>query len=168
MIIRTVSLAAGLFGAVVVAQLPELVQQYKQRLGGAIDEVAAIVARFDEDAASNQLKREEALAKLAASPDDLVRRRGEDVKLNVARLDRLLESRRELDEADPIGRLATFFSYADGELLAATLEDFSPAVPTTNEGLLCGVLGFILGWTIIRLPAWPYRRWREMRGRRHA
>ena len=57
MFIRTLSLAAGLFGAVVAAQLPELVQQYNQRLGGAIDEVAAIVSRFDYDAASNSLKR---------------------------------------------------------------------------------------------------------------
>ena len=64
----------------------------------------------------------------------------------------LEESRRELDAADPIGRLATFFSYADGELLAATLEDFRPAVPTTNEGLLCGVLGFILGWSSFVCP----------------
>ena len=86
MFIRTLSLAAGLFGAVVAAQLPELVQQYNQRLGGAIDEVAAIVSRFDHDAASNSLKRDEALAKLAESPDDLVRRRGQDAVMNVARL----------------------------------------------------------------------------------
>jgi len=166
-IIRTVSLAVGLFGAVAAAQLPELVQQYKQRLGGAIDEVSVIVSRFDADAAGNTLSRDEALARLAASPDDLVKRRGQDMVANIARLQSLEDSRRELEDADPIGRLGTFFAYADPQLLAATLDDFQPAVPTTNEGLLCGVLGFIFGWSLIRLPAWPYRRWREMR-KRHA
>ena len=168
MLIRTLSLAIGLLGAILAAQLPELVQQYTQRLGGAIDEVAAIVARFDADALSNNLTRDQAMAALSASNDDLVRRRGEDAAINVDRLENLEASRQELDTADPFGRLASFFSTADGDLLAATIEDFRPAVPTTPEGLICAVLGFLFGWCIIRLPAWPYRRWQEMKQRRHA
>jgi hypothetical protein len=168
MLVRTLSLAVGLFIAVLAAQLPELVQQYNQRLGGAIDEVSTVVARFDADAASNNLTRDQAMAALAASNDDLVRRRGEDAAINIDRLRNLEASRRELDTADPIGRLASFLSYADGDLLAATIEDFRPAVPTTAEGLICALLGFLFGWCAIRLPAWPYRRWQEMKQRRHA
>jgi hypothetical protein len=168
MVIRTLSLAVGLLGAILAAQLPELVQQYKQRLGGAIDEVAAIVARFDADAASNNLTRDQAVAALAASNDDLVRRRGEDAAINVDRLQNLEQSQVELEAADPFGRLASFLSYADGDLLAATVEDFRPAVPTTAEGLICAVLGFLFGWCLIRIPAWPYRRYQEMKQRRHA
>lgn len=168
MLIRTLSLAVGLLGAILAAQLPELVQQYTQRLGGAIDEVAVIVGRFDADAASNNLTRDQAMAALKASNDDLVRRRGEDAAINIDRLQNLEASRQELETPDPFGRLAGFFSYADGDLLAATVEDFRPAVPTTFEGLICGILGFLFGWCLIRLPAWPYRRWQEMRLRRHA
>jgi len=168
MLIRTLSLAVGLLGAIMAAQLPELVQQYKQRLGGAIDEVAAIVARFDADAASNNLTRDQAMATLSASDDDLVRRRGEDAAINIDRLLNLEESRLELENADPFGRLASFLAYADSDLLAATVEDFRPAVPTTAEGLICALLGFLFGWCLIRLPAWPYRRWQEMKQRHHA
>jgi hypothetical protein len=168
MLIRTLSLAVGLLGAILAAQLPELVQQYNQRLGGAIDEVSAIVARFDADAASNNLTRDQALAALSASSDDLVRRRGEDAAINLGRLQNLEASREELESADPFGRLASFLSYADGDLLAATAEDFRPAVPTTAEGIICGLIGFLLGWCLIRIPAWPFRRWQEMRQRRHA
>src|SRR5690348_14543504 len=113
MVIRTVSLAVGLLGAILAAQLPELVQQYTQRLGGAIDEVSVIVGRFDADAASNNLTRDQAMAALAASNDDLVRRRGEDAAINIDRLQNLEASRAELDTPDPFGRLAGFFSYAD-------------------------------------------------------
>ena len=168
MLIRTLSLAVGLLAAILAAQLPELAQQYKQRLGGAIDEVSAIVARFDADAASNNLTRDQAMAALVASNDDLVRRRGDDAAINVGRLQNLEESRLELETADPFGRLASFLSYADGDLLAATVEDFRPAVPTTAEGLVCAVLGFLFGWCLVRLPAWPYRRYQEMKQRRHA
>ncbi|MBL8905180.1 MAG: DUF2937 family protein [Rhizobiales bacterium] len=167
-VIRTLSPAVGLLGAILAAQLPELVQQYKQRLGGAIDEMATIVARFDADAASNSLTRDQAMAALAASQDDLVRRRGEDMKINIARLQNLRDSRLELDTADPVARLGGFLRHADGDLLAATVEDFQPAVPTTAEGLICALFGFLLGWCLVRLPAWPYRRWQEMRLRRHA
>ena len=147
-LIRTIALAAGLFGAIVGAQLPELRQQYLQRLGGAIDEVAAIVARFEADALSNQLRRDEALSKLAASTDDLVRRRGQDMIMSIERLRLLEENRQELDRSDPIGRLVYFLGHADGGLMTATISDFRPAVPTTNEGLLCAGLGFIAGRSI--------------------
>jgi hypothetical protein len=67
MLSRTLSLAIGLLCAIAAAQLPELAQQYRQRLGGAIDEVRVIVERFDTDAATNQLNREQALTRLAES-----------------------------------------------------------------------------------------------------
>lgn len=168
MLIRTLSLAVGLLGAILAAQLPELVQQYKQRLGGAIDEMVTIVARFDADAASNNLTRDQAITALAASQDDLVRRRGDDMKINVERLRNLQDSRLELETVDPVARLGGFLRYADGELLAATVEEFRPAVPTTLEGAICALLGFLLGWCLVRIPAWPYRRWQEMRLRHHA
>ena len=49
-IARTVGLAFGLLGGLVASQAPEFGQQYRQRLGGAIDELNRVVARFDEDA----------------------------------------------------------------------------------------------------------------------
>ena len=48
--------AAG--GALTASQLPEFTQQYRQRLGGAVDELLRVVADFDADAARNPLTGE--------------------------------------------------------------------------------------------------------------
>ena len=166
MLVRTVSLTLGLLGALAGAQLPEVMQQYQQRVGGAADELAGIVARFDSDATANNLSREGALAKLNASDDDLVRRRGIDMERNIERLARLNEQRRGMGE-DYFVRAVYFLTHADGPLLDDTLTDYRPAVPTTTEGLFTALIGFVVGWSIVRLIAWPFQSWRDMRaGRR--
>jgi hypothetical protein len=166
MLIRTISLAMGVFGAILGAQLPEVMQQYQQRLGGATDEVATIVDRFDRDAATNNMNREGALAQLRASGDDLVRRRGADMELNVERLSMLRQQRGDMT-GDYLGRAVYFLRHADPILLNETLKVYKPAVPTTAEGLLSALAGFVAGWWILRLIAWPFRRWNETRARGH-
>ena len=47
MILRALTLAGGLTGAAVSSQFPEFSQQYTQRLGGAVDALAVVVADFD-------------------------------------------------------------------------------------------------------------------------
>jgi hypothetical protein len=164
MLIRTVSLAAGVIGAIAGAQLPEIMQQYQQRLGGATDEIAAVVGRFDSDAAVNNLSRSDALSHLRESEEDLVRRRGIDMELNIERLS-ILREQREYLKGDYPTRAVHFLWSADGTLLQDTLADYKPAVPTTVEGAISAFIGFVAGWSIIRLIAWPFRRWREMRVR---
>lgn len=167
MLIRTISLAVGVLGAIVGAQLPELMQQYQQRLGGATDEIAAIVDRFDRDAAANNVSRGDALAQLRVSGDDLVRRRGVDMELNIERLSMLRQQREEMN-GDYLSRAVYFLGHADPALLNETLKAYRPAVPTTVEGLFSALAGLVAGWWIIRLVAWPFRRWKETRARGNA
>lgn len=164
MLIRTISLATGIFGAIAGAQLPEVMQQYQQRLGGATDEVAAVVERFDRDAATNNMSRGNALAQLRASEDDLVRRRGADMELNIARLTELRQQRADIT-GDYLSRAVYFLRHADRTLLDATLKDYRPAVPTTVEGLFTALAGLVAGWWMLHLVAWPFRRWKETRAR---
>jgi hypothetical protein len=164
MLIRTVSLAMGVFGAIAGAQLPEVMQQYQQRLGGATDEIAAIVDRFDRDAATNNMNRERALTQLRMSGDDLVRRRGVDMELNIARLSLLRQQRGDMT-GDYLRRAVYFLGHADPVLLNETLKVYKPAVPTTAEGLFSALAGFVTGWWVLRLIAWPFRRWKETRAR---
>ena len=49
MILRTMALAAGLTGAATLSQFPEFSQQYTQRLGGAVDELSAIVMMLEHE-----------------------------------------------------------------------------------------------------------------------
>ncbi|MGE3874021.1 MAG: DUF2937 family protein [Parvibaculaceae bacterium] len=167
MLIRTVSLAVGVLGAIIGAQLPELMQQYQQRLGGAADEVAIIVDRFDRDAAANNMSRGDALAQLHVSGDDLVRRRGADMEINIERLAQLKQQSEEMS-GDYLSRTVYFIGHADSALLNETLKVFKPAVPTTVEGLFSALAGLVAGWWVVRLIAWPFRRWNEMRARGNA
>lgn len=165
MLSRTISLAIGIFGAIAGAQLPEVMQQYQQRLGGATDEIAVVVDRFDRDAAANNMNRSDALAQLSVSGDDLVKRRGLDMEVNIERLARLKQQRDGMS-GDYLSRAVYFLGHADGALLDQTLKDYKPAVPTTVEGLFSALAGLVAGWWIIRLVALPFRRWRETRARR--
>ena len=166
LLLRTIAIGLGILGALLASQLPEFTQQYRQRLGGAIDELNRVVARFDADAAVNELTRNDALTKLAQSPDDLVRRRAADVTDNVERLKSLQDQRQAMAEAGSVRRIAYFFRDYDTGVAHETIEDFEPAVPTSGEGLLAAAIGFIGGWGLVQLIGWPVRRWREMRMRR--
>jgi hypothetical protein len=154
----------GIFGAIAGAQLPEIMQQYQQRLGGATDEIAALVDRFDQDAATNNMSREVAVAQLQGSQEDLVRRRGIDMELNIDRLASLRQQREEM-RGEYLDRAVYFLGHADPVLLNETLKVYKPAIPTTVEGLFSALAGLVAGWWIILLIAWPFRRWSEVRAR---
>jgi len=57
-------LIVGLMGAAFFAQAPEFAQQYRQRLGGAVEELRRVVVQFDADAAQYGLSRSEAMRAL--------------------------------------------------------------------------------------------------------
>jgi hypothetical protein len=155
---RTMGLACGLLGGIVASQGPEFAQQYRQRLGGAIDELNRIVGRFDADAQSNGQNRQAALDQLRGSPDRLVSLQGEAMRANIQRRDRLQRQRQAFIEAGPFQRVFLMLSEADTDLAQAAYRDFEPAVPATNEGLVSAVIGFLAGWGLARLLAIPLRR----------
>lgn len=143
---RVLALALGLFGGVAASQLPEFAQQYRQRLGGAIDELGRVVDRFDQNAQSSGLSRDQAIGKLSAEPDPLTRRQGEAMGDVVGRLGRLGEQRQAFAEAGPLRRIGVLVSGMDPTLARSTYLDFEPAVPATAEGVVAGGAGFLGVW----------------------
>ena len=83
---RLLTVVAAAFGALVASQFPEFAQQYRQRLGGALDEMRQVVAEFDADAARNHLTREQALSNYGASGAPFFRDQGTTVKGTIGRL----------------------------------------------------------------------------------
>lgn len=165
-IARTLGLAFGLFGGVVASQGPEFAQQYRQRLGGAVDELRRVVERFDADAQGAGQTREGAMAQLQGSPDRLTSAQGEAMRANAARLERLDRQRRDLAEAGPIGRAYLLASEGDVEVMRAAFRDYEPAVPTTAGGLTVAGIGFVVGYALSRLLGIPLRRLLSRRRRR--
>ena len=160
MIGRILAMAIGLFGALAGSQLPEFGQQYRQRLGGAIEELHRVVDRFDSSAQASGLSRDQAIAKLRDQPEPLVRRQGEATQDVVDRLDRLQRQRDDFASAGSFGRLLVLIREMDPGLARATYLDFEPAVPATSEGVVTGGIGFVLFWGLLLFLARIGRRLR--------
>ena len=151
MLLRALVVVAGLAGAVAASQVPELMQQYRQRLGGAVGELVRVIEDFDADAAGEGLTRQEALARYAASPDSFLRRRGVSMERTLARFERIVEVRRLLLDANALERPVLLATYRDREVLRETVDDFRPAVPATAEGAVYAFLGFAAGASVMAL-----------------
>lgn len=157
MIGRIIAALVLAFGAITGSQLPEFAQQYRQRLGGAVDELRAFVQRFDADAQSQGLTREAALARHAANPDELFRKRGVAMVETVERMSRLDRQLGEMMNDNSLVRLTAFASRADREIARATFSAYEPAMPVTAEGGILASIGAILAWWLYRLVTWPKR-----------
>ncbi|HRK24003.1 MAG TPA: DUF2937 family protein [Beijerinckiaceae bacterium] len=151
-------LASGLAGA----QLPELAQQYRQRLGGAVDELRTIVTRFETDAKSEGLDSAAALERHRANQDELIRKRGIAMAETIARFTRLSDQEVRLKEDNTLLRVTTMLAHGDRDIVSAAMRDFSPAVPINAEGGFFAAVGAFFGWLALRLFTWPKRsfdRW---------
>jgi hypothetical protein len=158
MILRRLVFALSLVIGALASQLPEFAQQYRQRLGGAIDELAAIVQQFDADARAENLTRDAALDRLQANADPLASKRATAMRGSLARLDRLSEQQEAFSQAGPFMRLGVMARDFDPGVAQRAWQAFEPALPITSEGIVSGLLGFILGGGLLRMLAWPFTR----------
>lgn len=148
-----VGLALGLGGS----QYPEYAQQYEQRLGGAVDELQAVVEKFDAAAASEGLTRGEALERYAHNPDEFIVGQGGDMQATIDRYQRLSAHLADLQTAGPLERLTDMARYYDPEIGARAAETYKPAVPVTPEGIGLGAGGLAVGYALVALLARPFR-----------
>lgn len=136
--------AAALISAVAASQLPEFAQQYRQRLGGAIEELGHVVSDFDRDATSSGLSRTQALDLHQQSSLPLFQARGRSMRETIFRYETLLSQREAFQTSSTL--IQPFvLAYSDRATFRGAWQDFSPAVPTTYDGLLWAALGFLLG-----------------------
>jgi hypothetical protein len=158
MLVRRLALAIGLLCSLIGTQLPEFAQQYRQRLGGALDELNRMIAQFDGEAAAQSLTRAEGIARLKSDPETLARERGLAIDADVDRAGRLTRQQEALQSGGSLIRLATFVENFDPTTAAKAIEDFEPAVPITLEAFVIGAIALVLGWSATHLCAWPIRR----------
>lgn len=141
-------LIAGCIGAMVASQTPEFMQQYKQRLGGAIDELATVVRHFDRDANAAGMDRASAIERYSRSGDSFFVRRGTSMQTTITRWHDMSDHWRAISSANLFSRLPVFLSGADKELLSRTWETYKPAIPTTPESLAYSGVGFLFSHLI--------------------
>lgn len=162
---KSLSLIGGIGLGISLSQFPEYTQQYEQRLGGAVDELRAIVSDFDASAVRAGLSREEALAVYDEAGHDFLVDRGRDMRTVFARYERLSAHMNDIANASSLERLTDMARYYDPEIGARALEAYSPAVPVTPEGLTLGGAGVVAGYGILAaifaLVRRPFRRRRN-------
>lgn len=158
MVLRRIVFFLALVLGIVASQLPEFAQQYRQRLGGAVDELNRMIGEFDADAARMQMDRDTGIGRLVANPDMFVRQRGEQIREAVARAARLERQLQSYQDAGPFWRLAAFARTYDPDIARRAAQSFEPAIPVTREGLATTFIGFLVGWLGGRAAIVPLQR----------
>jgi hypothetical protein len=166
MILRALALTGGLIGGGAASQFPEFAQQYTQRLGGAVDALAQVVADFDASASAEGLTRDQALALMQGT--DFIERRQADMARTFDRYDRLRADLAILETSGPFMRAYHATLLTDGDVARAAMATFEPAVPINFAGLTFAGSGFVAGliamWAALRVVLWPFRRNRRRAG----
>ncbi|MGP0103990.1 DUF2937 family protein [Rhodoblastus sp.] len=154
---RRTSLAAALAAGLSFSQAPEFAQQYRQRLGGAIDELRASVAAFDSDSRASGLTHDSGVARLEDSSDPLVRRRGARMNQETARLARLSRQAADLKDGLPLSKIFALAVDADPQVARGAFDDFEPALPLSADGAASAAIGFVGTLLALRLLPLPLR-----------
>jgi len=138
----TVIFAAG--GLSVFSQAPEFAQQYRQRLGGAIDELRTVVQEFDADAAASNLTRGQALQKMLDSAEQFFHDRGVTMDRTIGRFDALVRQQELMERSHPVTRPLFVLQSPDRKVLEGVWSQFEPAVPLNVPGAVYGGIGALI------------------------
>ncbi|WP_223477228.1 DUF2937 family protein [Oricola indica] len=143
LIARTIVVVTGIAGAAVTSQAPEFTQQYRQRLGGALQELRTIVEDFDADANRSDLSRQEALSRYRASADAFLRERGMSIGKAIHRYESLQRQAVRFETWPDFARPAALIGESDPTLVHGAWQEFRPGVPLTATGAIWAALGFL-------------------------
>lgn len=148
-IFRIFALATGLIGAVIGAQAPEFAQQYRQRLGGRIDELDRSIKLFEKDAKRHKKTPEQAVELLLSSKEPVIQLRGKAHKEAVSRFHHYTQQRDNIKNSKPVFRIIYMLGGIDPDTASKTLNDYEMAIPVTFEGVVSSGVGFIVFYGIL-------------------
>jgi Protein of unknown function (DUF2937) len=166
MFARRFALAVAVLAGLIGSQGPEFAQQYRQRLGGALEELNRIIAEFDAEARAKNLRPAEALSRLEGNADPLARERGEDMADAIERQKRLSAQLQAIASGDPLTRLYVVATDFDPGIAGSALDAYEPAAPLSLGALAAAGLAAFWGWAATHLVAWPFRRRSRLRALR--
>ncbi len=142
--VNLVNTVGGILCGCALSQFPEYSQQYVQRMGGALDELATVVQDFDNSAKTAGYNRDEALSVMTGSA--FMESRQTDMRRTFDRFDTLFDDYSRLKDANAFERLAYTARMRDSDVFKGTAKDFKPAVPLNLEGASFVSIGFLFGY----------------------
>ncbi|MGB0955970.1 MAG: DUF2937 family protein [Panacagrimonas sp.] len=151
-------------GFVTGGTLPGFLAQYRQRLGGRLDQLQEDLAHFESIAAQQfDGDLQQLIAHHRASNDTTFRAEGEAVASMATQLDQYSQAYASMD-GGAFGQTWTMVSHWDQALIQSVWADFVPAMAYSLDGLvmaLCGgFLASLLFGAPIALLKWRGRRLR--------
>ncbi|RED51300.1 DUF2937 family protein [Aestuariispira insulae] len=139
---------AGLF-AIALSQFPEFQQQYKQRLGGTLDELNRQVAALDIRASDAGMERYDYIRHFLDNSDMVIQSEGQNLSNMLGRRVSVQKAIDEMDNARAHELLFTMLLRLDTATAQATLENYRPAIPVTVSGFVHALFGFVVGYLLI-------------------
>ncbi|WP_425407303.1 DUF2937 family protein [Hwanghaeella sp.] len=143
---RWILIAFGLLCAAALSQIPTFHQQYLQRLGGHVDELAQQVSAIDERAEKVDKQRYDYIRDLIGNSDASARQEGEYLLELVTRHVTLRNSLQRLETMPMLYIGGALLLECDPKIAFATLKNLKPAVPLTLAGAGYAIAGFYIGY----------------------
>jgi len=128
-----------------VSQLPRFIQEYEQRLGGALQEATRQLDEFHRNADGAGLSFNEYVGRHLDSNDAAMRATGRTIQDSVHRVSDLRDEARRLGEASKFAKPLVLARTFDASLLRATWDSFG--VTATFDPAF-GAIGLVLGWLL--------------------
>jgi hypothetical protein len=152
-----------LAGAVALSQAPRFVQEYEQRLGGALQEARRQLAEHERLASREGLSLDAFARRLAASPDRSVAGVGALLGDQAERAASLARQAQALESAGHFAKPLVLLRRHDRELLAATWAKYRYTL-TLDPGFAAAgaLLGLLLNAAVWSLPVRFGRRRRAV------
>ena len=145
---EAMAMMLALVVAIAASQVPAFVQQYQQRLGGALQEAQRQLGEFEANATASGLSFNDYVKRLSQNADPAVARTGETVGGAARRVADLGAQAQALADASHLLRPLVLAGRYDSELLAGTWRQFDYTLLLDPEFAL---VGLVLGWLIHRL-----------------
>jgi hypothetical protein len=133
---------------VVAGCIPSFIAQYRQRLGGRLDQVRADLSLFQEIA--NRYhggSLEKLIQHHLASSDTTFHDEGAAIQTMVDTAQRLAQAMEALN-ADLIHQVAYLLRHGEGQIATATWDVFQPAFPLTIESVVFALAVGVVIWLL--------------------
>jgi len=140
-------------GAFMGAQIPEFIQQYRQRLAGHVAELNRILDDLRQIAQHSNKTLGEYIGKFMSSSDPDFSQQGIFMQEMTMRWEKLNDALINLTNSSGFLRPYVFLRDLQVEIARSTLRDFQPGINVTVEGVCYTLLGAALGYGVYRLLA---------------
>ena len=138
----------SIIGAIVFMQIPAFMVQYKQRLGGHVDELARVIGQYESAATEHGRVVENYIELHLNSDTNEFISTGKLMTDNVERFHELSLSLQNLSEAAKTNKLFVFLRDIDLDIFKGTLRDFVPSISFNLDSILYCIVGLVISMSL--------------------